>query len=73
MYYRMFSDDKQFVPSERDHNGAYLIDRSPHYFKVILNYLRTNKIILDDGISPQGEKSTIIYARRIQLNEGNLQ
>lgn len=37
-----------------DDTGAYLLDRSPEYFEVILNFLRTNEIILSPGVSPLG-------------------
>lgn len=51
----MFSNSgAAFVPSETDKKGAFLIDRSPSYFKAILNYLRTDEINLDSNISPSG-------------------
>lgn len=31
------------LPSEKDDNGAYFIDRDPDLFKIILKYLRTRK------------------------------
>jgi len=37
-----------------DHDGAYLIDRSPLYFEPILNYLRSGELILDRGVNPRG-------------------
>lgn len=50
---------KMFSPAEswsnnRDHTGAFLIDRSPVYFEPILNYLRHGKLILNDGVNPEG-------------------
>ncbi len=57
---RMFTQSSLgLVPSERDENGAFLIDRSPCYFKPILNYLRTNEVILDYGTNPQGRQVII--------------
>ena len=40
--------------NNRDHTGAFLIDRSPVYFEPILNYLRHGKLILNDGVNPEG-------------------
>jgi len=42
------------LPSDRDENGAFMIDRDPKYFQPILNYLRHGKIIVDDGIAVEG-------------------
>ena len=33
------------MPSVKDQNGCFLIDRSPKYFDPILNYLRTGKLV----------------------------
>ena len=40
--------------SDRDNDGAYLIDRSPIFFEHILNYLRTNKLIYETRSQLQG-------------------
>ena len=50
----MFQNGNKMSPSQRDGNGAYLIDRSPKYFSPILNYIRTGELTLDDGVSPEG-------------------
>ncbi|KAI1700013.1 BTB/POZ domain-containing protein [Ditylenchus destructor] len=35
------------LPSDKDETGAYLIDRDPEYFHIILNYLRSPVLNLD--------------------------
>jgi len=42
------------LPSDKDENGAYMIDRDPRYFSPILNYLRHGKSIIDDDIAMEG-------------------
>ena len=44
----------KMTPGERDLDGAIVIDRSPDYFKPILNYFRTGEIIIDPSISAEG-------------------
>ena len=51
MLVRMFEGE---LPSDRDEQGAFLIDRSPKYFEPLLNYLRTGKLIIDAGINEEG-------------------
>ena len=41
--------------SATDSTGAYLIDRSPDYFEPLLNFLRHGKLLLNEGINPQGK------------------
>lgn len=73
--FRMFlGGDHGLMPSEKDSNGAYLIDRSPFYFKPILNYLRTSKIIIDHNLNPNGmyryilQIELLLYDSSIDLN-----
>lgn len=47
----MFKDDWD---STKDAQGNILIDRSPEYFGVILNYLRTGVLVVDEGMNPLG-------------------
>lgn len=54
MLARMFSQEGAMMPSDQDETGAYLIDRSAHYFEPIINYLRHGQLIVDPNISLEG-------------------
>ena len=56
MLARMFGEeiDDGGWSSATDFRGAYLIDRSPEYFEPLLNFMRHGKLILNDGIRPDG-------------------
>ena len=55
---RMFANEPVIPACRRDKDGYYLIDRTPKYFEPILNYLRTNVLTIDSGISIEGKIST---------------
>ncbi len=59
--------------SKKDSCGVLWIDRSPDYFKAILNYLRTGVVIVDPSISVRGvleeAKYYEIHAMIPELNE----
>lgn len=55
MLFRMFGPEQMGLrPCQVDSSGAYMIDRSPVYFEPLLNFLRTNQMILDAGVNPAG-------------------
>jgi len=53
MLFRMFSETSVWE-STTDPNGAYLIDRDPHYFKPLINFLRHGDMIIDRNVSVEG-------------------
>lgn len=54
MLTRMFASNLRMNPSDTDESGAYLLDRSPEYFEVILNYLRHGQLIYNRNVNPEG-------------------
>ncbi|KAH7668111.1 Potassium channel tetramerization-type BTB domain containing protein, partial [Aphelenchoides avenae] len=45
-----FCDDKDFQPSVKDESGAYLIDRDPKLFRLILNFLHNGSLDTDANL-----------------------
>ena len=52
MLFKLFAGES--MPSAKDEQGAFLIDRTPEYFKPILNYLRTGELVIDFGVNVKG-------------------
>ncbi|XP_067927823.1 BTB/POZ domain-containing protein KCTD5-like [Watersipora subatra] len=42
------------LKSDKDENGAYMIDRDPEFFRTILNYLRHGKLVIDKNQELEG-------------------
>ncbi|KAL1414297.1 hypothetical protein MTO96_030532 [Rhipicephalus appendiculatus] len=42
------------LAGRRDSQGAFMFDRDPAYFRVVLNYLRYKQVMLDRDVSPTG-------------------
>jgi len=50
----MFGERGKLYRPNLDEQGRHFIDRDPKYFAPILNFLRTNKVIVDEGVSLDG-------------------
>jgi len=58
MLLKMFGSDWN---SKQDSRDAYLLDRSPKYFSVILEYLRSGQLIVPESINPEGVLQEAIF------------
>lgn len=59
MFISKEENQRKLSPSKQDHNGAYMIDRSPTYFEPLLNYLRHGQLIIDPVLNPAGKSIKI--------------
>ena len=50
-------------------DGAYFLDSDPKYFRVVLNYLRRGKLLIDDDISLEALKYEASYFGLVNLEE----
>ncbi|KFD53555.1 hypothetical protein M513_05471 [Trichuris suis] len=50
----LFSLCEGRLQSDKDENGAFLIDRNPQYFAPVLDYLRHGKLIINKDVSEEG-------------------
>lgn len=49
---RIANEDTE-LGSDKDETGAFLIDRDPHYFSPVLNFLRHGKVHLDRNVTEE--------------------
>ena len=50
-------------------DGANFLDSDPKYFRVVLNYLRCGKLLIDDDISLEELKYEASYFGLVNLEE----
>ena len=50
-------------------DGAYFLDSDPKYLRVVLNYLRRGKLLIEDDISLEALKYEASYFGLVNLEE----
>ncbi|KAH7712802.1 BTB/POZ domain-containing protein KCTD17 [Aphelenchoides avenae] len=50
-FFARFCEVDGIEPGVKDESGAFFIDRDPRYFRIILNYLRSDAVHFSDNVS----------------------
>ena len=60
MLAKMFASDL-VMNNHKDASGAFLLDVDPTYFRVVVNFLRTGHLSIDDGVSRDGVQDVAAF------------